>query len=201
MQPEASDDIHTHIARERPSWTTRPGWRALRARRTVPPGWDTPAHGARRTRSSLVLGGLVLAAVLSTRWVRVNGSPSMPYGLYRLTAVREPLARGMVVVVPVPASVQAWHSRWLPLLKPVAAVGGDRVCIGEDGLWVAGQWYGPVYPEAHGMPLPRIRGCFLLEPGTVFLASQAPRSLDGRYFDVTPVATLTARALPLLTWR
>ena len=40
-----------------------------------------------------------------------------------------------------------------------------------------------------------------VQTGEVFLASQAPRSLDGRYFGVTPVATLTAQASPLLTWR
>jgi hypothetical protein len=61
MQPGASDDTHTHVTRARPAWTTRPGWRAPRARRTAPPGWDTPSHGARRTRSTLVLGVLVRA--------------------------------------------------------------------------------------------------------------------------------------------
>ena len=72
MSPGASDAIPTPVARACPAW---------------------------RTRSSLVLGGLVLAAVLSTRWVRLNGSPSVPLGLYRLAAVREPLARGTLVVV------------------------------------------------------------------------------------------------------
>ena len=76
MQPEASDDLHTHVARKRPSWTTRPGWRALRAR---------------RPRSSLVLGVLILAAVVSTRWLRVNVSPSTPLGLYRLAPLPSPL--------------------------------------------------------------------------------------------------------------
>ena len=105
MQPGASNDTHTHVTRARPAGPPRPGW---------------------RTR---VLGGLVLAAVLSTRWVRLNCSPSMPYGLYRLTAVREPLARGTLVVLPVPAEVRPWHTRWQPLLKPVAAIGGDVVCL------------------------------------------------------------------------
>jgi conjugative transfer signal peptidase TraF len=201
MQPEASDDLHTPVARARPAWTTRPGWRALRARRTAPPGWDTPAHGARRTRSSLVLGGLVLAAVVSTRWVRVNLSPSVPRGVYRLAAVAPPLARGTLVVLPVPAGVRAWQPRGVPLLKPVAAVAGDVVCVGADGLWVEGRWYGPVYEEAHGMPLPQLRGCFFVPAGAVFLASAVPKSLDARYFGPTPVATLTAQATPLFTWR
>jgi type IV secretory pathway protease TraF len=79
----------------------------------------------RINRGTVVLGVVLGAAVLSTRWVRVNVSPRVPYGLYRLTAVPTPLARGMLVVLPVPPEVQAWHSRWLPLLKPVAALAGE----------------------------------------------------------------------------
>jgi type IV secretory pathway protease TraF len=111
-----------------------------------------------------------------------------------------PLTPGMLVVLPVPASVQPWHSRWLPLLKPVAATAGQDVCVQEDTLWIGGQSYGPVRHEAHGRRVPHIEGCATVEPGMVFLASHAPASLDGRYFGSTPVSTLTARALPVLTW-
>lgn len=180
MQPGASDDTHAPVARVRPWWTTRPGW---------------------RTRRSLVLGGLVLAAVVSTWWVRLNGSPSVPRGLYRLTAVREPLARGTLVVLPVPPAVQAWHARWVPLLKPVAAVAGDPVCVHGQTLFVAGQSYGPVAAHAAGQWLPQWRGCVVLSTGEVFLASPAPGSLDGRYFGVTSITALTAQAIPVLTWR
>ena len=79
MPPETSDALPAPVARARPAGTTRPG--------------------GRRPRSSLVLAGLVLAAVLSTRWVRVNVSPSSPYGLYRLAAVTPPLTRGTLVLM------------------------------------------------------------------------------------------------------
>ena len=181
MKRVAYDDTHAHVVRKRPAWTTWPG--------------------ARCTRSSLVLGVLVLAAVVSTRWVRLNLSPSVPRGVYRLAAVSPPLARGTLVLLPVPPAVQRWHSRWQPLLKPIAALAGDLVCAQADGLWIAGQAYGPVYPEAGGAPLPRLQGCVRVPAGAVFLASPAPRSLDGRYFGMTPVATITAEARPLLTWR
>ena len=181
MTRVASDDTHAHVVRTRPAWPTRPGGR--------PP------------RSSLVLGVLVLAAVVSTRWVRLNLSPSVPRGVYRLAAVSPPLARGTLVVLPVPRAVRHWDSRWQPLLKPIAALAGDLVCAQADGLWIAGQAYGPVYPEAGGAPLPRLQGCVRVPAGAVFLASPAPRSLDGRYFGMTPVATLTAQAVPVWTWR
>jgi conjugative transfer signal peptidase TraF len=150
-------------------------------------------------RSSLVLGVLVLAAVVSTRWVRLNVSPSVPYGLYRLAALPTPLPRGTLVVLPVPPPLRPWQT--MPLLKPVAAVAGDTACLSDAGLWVEAVGYGPAYRVAQGHSLPVWRGCLVVPPGEVFLASPAPRSLDSRYFGTIPVAALTARAVPLFTWR
>ena len=162
--------------------------------------------GGRPRRRTRVLAGLILAAVLSTRWVRLNISPSVPVGLYRLTAVQAPLARGTLVVLPVPARVQAWHTAWLPLLKPVGAVEDDLVCsvatgLGFDELWMAGEDYGPALHEFHGQTLPHLQGCVLIQPGEVFLASHAPHSFDSRYFSTVKVTALTAQAIPVLTWR
>ena len=189
MPPGAAAALPTPVARARPAGTTRPGWRAPRARR------------------SLVLGGLVLAAVLSTRWVRLNLTPSVPRGVYHLVAAAPPLARGTLVVLPVPASVQPWHSPWVPLLKPVAGVAGDVVCVWGHALWVWGQTagaeptgYGMVWLVHEGKALPQIEGCLLVQEGTVFLASAAPNSLDSRYLSAVPISTLTAQAFPLLTW-
>jgi type IV secretory pathway protease TraF len=149
-----------------------------------------------------VLGGLVLAAVLSTRWVRLNVSGSLPYGLYRLAPVPPSLSRGTVVLLPVPETVQHVWSRWVPLLKPVAAVAGDTVCHTEGLLWVNGQVYGPLVRQVSGRLLPHItEGCAPVREGMVFLASPVPRSLDGRYFGLTPITSLTAQAIPVLTWQ
>ena len=180
MMP-AGDAPHVHSARQRPAWTTR-----LRGQ---------------RPRSSLVFGVLVLAAVVSTRWVRLNLSPSVPVGVYRLARLTPPLARGTLVLLPLPVAVRPWHRAGAPLLKPVAAVAGDEVCVQEGTLWVAGTSYGPVYAEADGKPLPHLEGCQTVPEAQVLLASAAPRSLDGRYFGLTRVAELTARAVPLVTWR
>ena len=160
-----------------------------------------PARRVRGRRSSLVLGVLVLTAVVSTRWVRLNLSASLPYGLYRMKAVPAEPHRGILVVLPVPASVQHVWSSWVPLLKPVAAVPGDIVCYEHAHLTVNGSDYGPVSLETHGTPLPHLdAGCQTVPEGMVFLASQAPKSLDGRYLGMTPVASLAAVATPVLTW-
>jgi type IV secretory pathway protease TraF len=155
-----------------------------------------------RTRSNVALSMLLMMAVVSTYWVRLNVSPSVPYGLYWLTAVHTPLSLGTLVVLPVPAVVRPWWSTWwIPLLKPVAALAGDEVCVEEGWLRVGGNWIGPVYTQAHGMPLPQWQGCQRVPEGAVFLASGELRALDGRYWGMTPVATLTAQAIPLFTWR
>jgi conjugative transfer signal peptidase TraF len=148
-----------------------------------------------------VLGVLVLAAVVSTRWVRLNLSPSVPVGVYLLARLAPPLARGTLVLLPVPVVVRPFSRSGSPFLKPVAAIAGDAVCVHEGTLWVAGTSYGPVYAEADGKPLPHLEGCQMVPEAQVFLASTAPRSLDGRYFGLTRIAELTARALPLWTWR
>jgi type IV secretory pathway protease TraF len=105
------------------------------------------------------------------------------------------------VVLPVPARVQAWQSRWVPLLKPVAAVAGEQVCIEQRWLQIQGTWVGPVLHEAHGMALPQWRGCHIVQEGDVFLASAVPNSLDSRYFGPVPITSLTGQATPLFTWR
>ena len=178
MKLEAYDDPHAHVVRQRPAWTTRPG--------------------ARCTRSSLVLGVLVLAAVVSTRWVRLNLSPSVPVGVYRLARLAPPLARGTLVLLPVPDAVRPWAS--LPLLKPVAGIAGDVACVLGGRLTVNDEDYGPVLTAAHGMALPQWWGCTVVRAGEVVVASQAPRSNDSRYFGPVPIRDITAVAVPVWTW-
>ncbi len=152
-------------------------------------------------RCPWVLGSLVLLAVGTLPWWRLNVSPSVPLGLYRLHAVPATLTVGQLVLLPVPASVRPWHSAWLPLLKPVAAVAGETVCVEEGSLRIGAVDYGPAYAEAQGRPLPHLDGCLIVQPGEVFLAGRVEQSLDSRYFGPVRVAHLTAQAVPLLTWR
>lgn len=153
------------------------------------------------TRGTVLLAAGLLVALVSTRWIRLNISPSLPYGLYRLSAVQTPLTYGQLVVLPVPAPVRPWQSRWTPLLKPIAGLPGDTVCYRADVLSVNDLPYGPVLRTAQGKPVPHIaEGCFVVPAAYVFLASRVPRSLDSRYFGPVPVADLTAVAAPVVTW-
>ena len=154
------------------------------------------------SKSTLVLSLVMVSAVVSTHWVRLNLSSSMPYGLYRLKPVPALLTHGLLVIVPVPDSVSPWHTAWVPLLKTISGLPGDTVCHHEHILYVNSVDFGPLYNEAHGHLLPHIgEGCFVVPVERVFLANPTKKSLDGRYFGLTPIASLTAQAVPLLTWR
>ena len=96
----------------------------------------------------LVLVPLSLLAA-GTSYVRLNISPSLPYGLYRLHPVARPLTRGTLVIVHVPG----WSVRTRPFLKPVAAVAGEWVCRVGPALVIDHEDYGPVYETWRGEPL------------------------------------------------
>src|SRR5215475_4021659 len=139
----------------------------------------------------------VLAA--ATSYVRLNISPSLPYGFYRMRSVASPLTRGTLVIVHVPG----WSARTVPFLKPVAAVAGERVCRVGPALVIHGEDYGPVYDAWRGEPLPSAVApdcCAMVPLGHVFLASSAPYSLDSRYYGPMAMAQIAATATPLWTW-
>jgi conjugative transfer signal peptidase TraF len=137
----------------------------------------------------------------------LNLTASVPPGLYRLAPLTT-LTRGMLVVFPPPPSVAAllrtrgYLAPRTPLLKPVAALPGETVCVHDDGVVIQGDVVAPVASvDRRGRPLPRWRGCVTLGANEVFpLSNWNPRSVDGRYLGPVPVARLLGRAVPVWTW-
>lgn len=116
-----------------------------------------------------------------------NASPSVPTGLYWV-AKGSP-RRGDLVVVRLPAAIAALAAArgYLPrsayLLKPVAAVGGDRVCRFAGHVFVRGKAAARASAnDSLGRPLPVWLGCRMLRAGEVFLLAHDPMSFDSRYF-------------------
>jgi type IV secretory pathway protease TraF len=174
--------------------------------------------------------GVIVACLVSTHWVTVNLTPSVPKGLYRYVTSATPIQRGALVVVPAVSFGRPWYARWVRLLKPVAGIPGDTACVEVTGLQMRYPVheglalkvvavprmrysvsnmelalevvvdYGPVYQEHHGEPLPVAWGCHVVQDGEIFVASHEPRSLDSRYFG--PVSLAQAhRVVPVWTWQ
>ena len=135
-----------------------------------------------------------------------NASASVPVGLY---AVRPETARNrddLVVVAP-PAPLAdflaegGYLPRGVPLLKRIAAVGGQRVCrngrvVTVDGARIATA----LDKDRHGRVLPRWSGCLTLTRDQVLLLNRdVPDSLDGRYFGPLPTSTIVGQAHPIWT--
>jgi conjugative transfer signal peptidase TraF len=157
-----------------------------------------------------VLSGLLAAQVLasiSSHTLILNYTASMPLGIYQRVPIHT-WRHGMVVVItPSPSDKALFATRgWLMkkgvLIKPIGALPGDQVCIQNDTVTVNGKAVGPVYvKDSHGLPLPVIRGCFVLAPGTVFpFSTYSAHSFDGRYIGAIPMAQVLGEARPVWTF-
>jgi conjugative transfer signal peptidase TraF len=151
-----------------------------------------------------VLGvGASLAFHPAPRWVW-NETASVPVGLYRIQPT-VPVRVGDIVAIRLPErealllATRGYLPFGVPLLKPVAALAGQRVCRFGPHVTIDGTPVGDAKPVDHrGRPLPVWQGCRSLGPGQVFVMNAAvPTSLDGRYFGVLPLETVIGRAVPV----
>ena len=167
------------------------------------------------TRRRYVIATAIAAAGFAVSFVTVavvdplpriiwNASASAPIGLYRIQPDRDPPTGALVAVTP-PRGLERWLSgrgylpEGVPLLKHVAAKGGQRVCRIGAAVSVDGQ---PVAiarsRDGRGRPLPVWRGCRTLAAGELLLLNPAvPDSLDGRYFGPLSAAAVIGTATPL----
>ncbi len=137
-----------------------------------------------------------------------NATGSAPLGFYYLenrlpgrgeTAVVQPpplielmiVARGIL-----PPSV--------PLLKQIAAIGGDEVCRSkepEHAIAINGKVVAETFDnDRDGRPLPAWEGCMKLIDGEFFLLQPHPLSFDSRYFGPVMRCDVLGVARPLWTW-
>lgn len=132
-----------------------------------------------------------------------NTTASVPVGLYGLSEPAGVQVGDLLVVRPDPAlgtflAEGGWLPRGVPLVKPVAAIPGQAVCRLDRTITIDGRPAAQARTrDGQGRTLPSWSGCRRLARGEVFLLAQAPGSMDGRYFGVTPRRQILARARPL----
>src|SRR5512135_1044615 len=148
----------------------------------------------------------VTLEVAGTVGYRLNLSPSMPRGIWRVIA--GPAAayqRGQVVAVcpPVNAPFLPRGSCPLgmqPLLKQLVALPGDVVTVTPAGVRVNDgsllPHSAPLSHASNGQPLPQQVGTWRLT-GYWLYGADSPRSFDSRYFGAVPVTSLQGVATPV----
>lgn len=186
-----------------------PRWHALR--------W--PRAPGRRLALAVAATGVALllcGAACGLAGLRVNTSPSIALGLYRVSPA--PVLRGACVLLcppPTPVFALARAHGYLGagfcpgghgyLMKQVLAMHGDRVRFAAGGVQVNGRLLAdsaalPADPA--GRPMPRMaQRQVMLAAGELLLMSPArPHAFDARYFGLVPQAQVESVIVPLLTW-
>lgn len=154
------------------------------------------------------------ASLAHSLGLRVNHTPSLPLGLWRISPPVGPLPRDSIVSFCPPKTEffrEAFdqgtigHGRcaggWEPMLKPVAAVTGDRVEVNETGMAINDE----TVPETKRLPAQEAAipvGVYTVNKDEIWvIANRHPLSFDSRYFGPIPVAQVEGVAKPLLIWR
>ncbi|OPY75008.1 MAG: Peptidase S26 [Syntrophorhabdus sp. PtaU1.Bin050] len=137
----------------------------------------------------------------------LNLSPSMPFGLYRVTASIS-LNIGDLVIFDPPEGIHeyVYARRWLPqgwpLIKYVGALPGDTYSVEKGSIYINQRYTGPVYNrDDQGNQLPQITGTHTVEAGMFLpLSTHITRSFDGRYFGTVEMVSIKGKASPVWTY-
>jgi conjugative transfer signal peptidase TraF len=175
----------------------------------------------RRHATIGAVAGTILGAfaVAQAAGLRVNATPSMPVGLWMVTAASLSPRRGEIIAVCLPDSSparEAFRRGYIsagscpggaePLVKPIAAIGGDVVAVSAAGIAVNGVPIAntaPLSRDEAGRPLQRVpAGLYRVPSRELWLLSgHDPRSFDSRYFGAVPVAGVRGIANPIWLWQ
>ncbi len=132
-----------------------------------------------------------------------NVSASAPIGLYRV--VFGEVERGDLVLVRPPeeiaqlAAERGYLSPSVPLVKRIAALFGDDVCVFKEAIIVNGKLVARrLEKDRVGRLLPRWYGCRKLAGDELFLLMESiPDSFDSRYFGPVSAVNVIGRLVPL----
>ena len=163
----------------------------------------------RRTLAVTALAVIGIAAASAVDWpLRLiwNATASAPIGVYTVEPADALDVPELVAVMP-PEPLAAFMAErgyiagGIPLLKRVVGLSGQRVCRNGSTVTVDGIEMGEALErDSLGRDLPIWQGCRVIGDDQLFLMNWEVRdSLDGRYFGLTPAASVIGRAVPLWT--
>lgn len=131
-----------------------------------------------------------------------NASRSVPIGLYWITPGCPRLGELVLVQLTGPMTALADRRGYLRrsayLLKPVAAVAGNRVCRFGTHVFVRGRRAAlALAKDSMGRRMPAWHGCRTLGPGELLVLADNRASFDSRYFGTVRTEHLAGRAMRL----
>lgn len=162
-----------------------------------------------------VLAVYGLCGVAYAVGIRLNTTPSIPVGIYRMTD--DPIVKGSYVVFCPPSApvfelakergyISAGYcpGGYGHVMKKILAVKGDRVAINADGVHVNGRLLPlsvPASVDGAGGPLPKYKAAWVLGSAEFLLmADKNDRSFDGRYFGTINRTQIEGVIRPVFTW-
>jgi conjugative transfer signal peptidase TraF len=160
-----------------------------------------------RKRTAIVVAGAALLLLIprAARPLLVwNATPSVPRGLYAVTAPTDIVAGDLVIASP-PAAIAGlaaarhYLPRGVPLVKRVAAVPGEPICASGELLRAPrGVLVRRLRRDSGRRLLPWWQGCGRL-PATAYLllVPDVAASFDGRYFGPVARDRIIGKAHPL----
>ena len=145
-----------------------------------------------------------------------NVTDSMPIGFYHVEHAALPVTKGTIAQVCLPAAIESMGLRngylgrgtcpahATPVLKILAATGGDRVTLEDKRILVNGH----VLPgsetavnDTHHRPLEHVpRGSFVLAKDQIWLWTPNPKSWDSRYYGPANQDDVIGKATLLLSF-
>ena len=164
---------------------------------------------------SVMMSVFMVWALVYAAGIRLNTTPSIPVGVYRLT--NEPIVKGAYVLFcppPTPVFAMAKARGYLGagycpggyghLMKKILAVKNDVVTIGTDGVQVNGlllPMSTPIKADGAGRPLPSHEALWMLGSDEVLVMSDSNNgSFDGRYFGPIQRSQIEGVVRPVYTW-
>lgn len=134
----------------------------------------------------------------------INETRSAPRGLYLRSADPQPRL-GRRVTIAQPRSARSYLAGLgvpaeMRLLKRIAAVAGERVCVERGVLRTPREAVRILSRDRRRVPLPAWRGCRLLAADEVMLLGDGPESFDGRYFGPVRGDRIEAAYGEVLRW-
>jgi conjugative transfer signal peptidase TraF len=139
--------------------------------------------------------------------VRYNTSRSAPLGWYAIVPESDvPIGALALARLPIAAAELAdqrgYLPRTVPILKRVAAVHGQGICVLGDEITIDGVPAARALTrDSTGRPLEHWIGCRRLAADELFLLSgDRTASFDSRYFGPIRSSAVIGEAIPLWTW-